>query len=213
MGIAISSYVPPSQTSSTVSRTTVPRPSDEKDAPAADKVTLQGQSPAQAAEPATYADPRVGQPRPDLQSMLEESDRKTQQVMDLILPLLQQQGLNMAKVVSGEQRLTADPETIKAAKAAIADDGEYGVQQVAERILSFAKAVIGDDPAKLATIRAAVEKGFQQAAQVLGGQLPDISQRTHTAIMAEFDRWANEGIPSGDTVSLAPKEESTDVKG
>jgi hypothetical protein len=42
---------------------------------------------------------------------------------------------------------------------------------------------------------------------MLGGSLPEISQKTHTAIMAEFDRWASDGIPSGDAVSLSPKEE------
>jgi hypothetical protein len=140
----------------------------------------------------------------DLASMLEESDRQVQEIIDRILPQVQQQGLNLAKVVSGEQKLQADPATIEKAKAAIADDGEFGVTQVAERILGFAKAAIGDDPAKLASIPAAVEKGFKEATDILGGTLPDISEKTHTAIMAEFDRWAKNGIPAGDTVKLTP---------
>lgn len=178
---------------------------EEKQAPVQqDKVTLG----AQQAEPLTYGDPRsskVGQS--DLANMLEESERKAQAIIDLIRPLVEQQGLNFAKVASGEQRLTADPADIEAAQAAIAEGGEFSVQKTAERILSFAKAAIGDDPSKLDAIRAAVEKGFQEAQQMLGGTLPDISQKTYAMIQGEFDRWKNEGIPSGDKVSLAAPAE------
>ncbi|MDO8702496.1 MAG: hypothetical protein Q7J77_08740 [Undibacterium sp.] len=153
----------------------------------------------------TYTDPRLTQAsqKPDLEALLEESNRKAQAIVDLILPLVEQQGLNLAKVVSGEQKLTADPKAIEAAKAAIAADGEFGVQKTAERILGFAKAAIGDDPAKLEKVRAAVERGFKEAADILGGTLPEISQQTLAAIQTEFDRWKTDGIPTGDTVSLA----------
>lgn len=153
----------------------------------------------------TYTDPRLNKanPKPDLEALLEESNRKAQAIVDLILPLVEQQGLNLAKVVSGEQKLTADPKTIAAAKAAIAPDGEFGVQKTAERILSFAKAAIGGDPAKLEKIRAAVELGFKQAADILGGTLPEISRQTLSAIQAEFDHWKADGIPAGDSVKLS----------
>jgi uncharacterized lipoprotein NlpE involved in copper resistance len=160
--------------------------------PATDKVTLGASKQA----PATYADPRskVAMTAADLSAMLEASDRKAQDVLDLILPLLLQQGLNLAKVVSGEQTLNADPATIAKAKAAIADDGEFGVQQVADRILNFAKGVIGDDPSKLEAVRAAVQDGFDEAAKIMGGKLPDISQKTYAAIMASFDQWQSQGM-------------------
>jgi hypothetical protein len=159
----------------------------------------------------TYADPRLSQANkasqtPDLAALLEESDRKAQEIIDLIRPLIEQQGLNLAKVVSGEQKLSVDPKTIEAAKAAIGPDGEFGVQKTAERILSFAKAAIGGDPAKLDKIRAAVEQGFKQASDMLGGSLPEISQQTLKAIQTEFERWKADGIPSGDTVTLAKTE-------
>jgi hypothetical protein len=153
----------------------------------------------------TYADPRVNKSsqKPDVEALLEESNRKAQEIINLILPLVEQQGLNLAKVVSGEQKLTADPETIAAAKAAIGPDGEFGVRKTAERILSFAKGAIGGDASKLDKIRAAVERGFKEAADILGGALPEISQQTLSAIEAEFDRWKAEGIPTGDTVKLS----------
>ena len=163
----------------------------------------------------TYADPRLAKAasKPDLQALLEESNRKAQAIVDLILPLVEQQGLNLAKLVSGEQKLNADPKTIAAAKAAIAPDGEFGVQKTAERILSFAKAAIGGDPAKLEKIRAAVEQGFQEAADILGGSLPEISQQTLSAIRSEFDRWKTDGIPTGDSVKLSLNSASEKVAG
>lgn len=209
MSIVISNYSTPSLPSAPASARNA-SVADTATPVATDKVTLQGQSP----EPVTYADPRNGaaQAAPDLASMLEESNRKAQAIIDLIVPLVKQQGLSMAKVVSGEQQLTVDAATIAKAKAAIAEDGEFGVKQVAERILSFAKMAIGGDPSKLDAIRAAVEKGFKEAAEMLGGTLPEISQKTHEVIMAEFDRWQSDGMPEGDTVSLSPKSEDAEAQ-
>lgn len=209
MSLSISPNSPNSPSSPTLPTSAAARQtandSTGKGTSAGDKVTLG----APAAAAGTYADPRKSVQTPaNLSAMLEESNRQAQAIIDLIMPLVQQQGLNLAKVVSGEQHLQADPATIEKAKAAIADDGEFGVKQVAERILSFAKAAIGDDPAKLATIRAAVEKGFKQASDILGGTLPEISQKTHDAIFAEFDRWQSEGIPAGDKVSLSSQDQT-----
>lgn len=209
MSITISNYLTPSLPTTQAGARNAPA-ANEATPVATDKVTLQGQSP----DPVTYTDPRSGtaQAAPDLASMLEDSNRKAQAIIDLIVPLVKQQGLNMAKVVSGEQQLTVDAATIAKAKAAIAEDGEFGVKQVAERILSFAKMAIGSDPSKLDAIRAAVEKGFKEAADMLGGTLPEISQKTHEVIMAEFDRWQSDGIPEGDTVSLSPTEEESEAR-
>lgn len=156
---------------------------------------------SQKAETLTYGKPRA---LPEnLAAMLEESDQKVQEMLDLLRPLIEQQGLTMSKVASGEQKLTVDQKTINSAKDAISEDGELGVRKVAERILSFAKYAIGDDPSKMQKIRDAVELGFSQAKEALGGTLPEISQQTYETIMAEFDRWEKEGIPQGETVSLA----------
>ncbi|GGC98394.1 DUF5610 domain-containing protein [Undibacterium terreum] len=178
---------------------------------AQDKVTLSSASSSNVKD-VTYADPRTSQTaktgQTDLAAMLAESDRKAQQIIDLIRPLVEQQGLNIAKVASGEQKLTADPATIAAAKDAIAPDGDFGVKKTAERILSFAKASIGDDPSKLDAIRAAVEKGFSEAKAALGGTLPDISQQTYQAIQDTFDSWKANGIPSGDAVVTLPDASS-----
>ncbi|NHZ33634.1 hypothetical protein [Massilia rubra] len=161
-----------------------------------DKVTLSGPS----EPPLTYGAPRAAtvQAPPDLDALLAESDRQAQEVINLILPAVEQQGLNLAKVISGEQKLTADPATIAEAKAATGDEGEFSVAKVSGRILDFAKAAIGDDPSKLASIRAAVEQGFEDAAKALGGTLPELSEKTRSTIMAAFDSWADDGSTVAD---------------
>lgn len=153
----------------------------------------------------TYSKPRA-EAATDIQAMLDESNRKVDELMNLIRPLVEQQGLSLAKVASGEQKLTVDQATIDKAKADIAEDGEFGVRKVSERILSFAKYAMGNDPANLDKIRDAVKLGFDQAKEALGGALPEISQQTYNTIMAEFDRWEKDGIPEGSTVSLSKPE-------
>ncbi|MFC3533552.1 hypothetical protein ACFOLG_15340 [Vogesella facilis] len=173
-----------------------------------EKVTL-GQQDDTAA--LTYDKPRKSEApqQVDLTAMLEESDRKAGEMLQLLGNLIQKQGLEWKKVVSGEQKLSADPETIKAAQAAIAEDGEFGVRKTAERILSFARSMIGDDPSRLEAVRDAVSQGFDQAKEMLGGALPDISQQTYDTIMAEFDRWATDGLPGDTSISLKPAEQSS----
>lgn len=91
------------------------------------------------------------------------------------------------------QGLEVDAATSAQASAMIAEDGEWGVEQTATRILDFAKALSGGDSSKIETLRKAVEKGFKQAEAVWGGTLPDISQQTYDRVMEGFDAWASEG--------------------
>jgi len=179
---------------------------------AGDKVSLDSSSGVK--DSPVYGDPRTKvSSSSDVASAVEEANRKAQQITDLIKSAVQQQGLQLSKVVSGEQKITASADDIKAAQAAVADGGEFSAQKTAERILTFAKAAIGGDPAKLQKIRDAVEKGFKEAADILGGSLPDISQQTLKAVRAEFDRWQSQGLPTGDTVSLSsPAQASSDIK-
>lgn len=173
-----------------------------------DTVTLGG---AETIAP-TYADPRTSvavASQSDLMTQLEQSKQQTQAIVNMIMPLVREQGLNFAKVVSGTQRVHADAAEIAKAKAAISEDGAYGVLQVASRILNFAKSAIGDDPTRLEKIREAVARGFNAAREALGGVLPDISQQTHDAISAAIDRWQSEGIPKGEVKLAAPASSDT----
>lgn len=79
------------------------------------------------------------------------------------------------------------------AQALISEDGYWGVNKTSERILDFAKAISGGDPSKIDLLRNAFQKGYDQAAALWGGELPDISKQTYDKVMEGFDEWAASG--------------------
>lgn len=87
---------------------------------------------------------------------------------------------------------TVDEATVAQAKADIAEDGYWGVNQTSDRMLDFAKALAGDDTSKIEDMRNAIKKGFDAAKKLWGGELPSISQQTYDATMEKLDKWAEE---------------------
>lgn len=87
---------------------------------------------------------------------------------------------------------TVDPATKAQAQADIAEDGYWGVEQTSDRIIDFANALTGGDPDKLEEMRDAFLKGFKQAEKMWGGELPELSQKTYDAVVAKFDKLAEE---------------------
>lgn len=85
----------------------------------------------------------------------------------------------------------ATPEAIAQAKKDVAEDGYWGVEQTSDRIVEFAKALSGNDPSKAEELLDAFKKGFREATQAWGRELPDISKRTYEAVEAKFDAWKN----------------------
>ncbi len=109
---------------------------------------------------------------------------------DMVADLFKKQGLSQ-QVPTGDGQVDIDKITPDQATGLVADDGYFGIAKTSDRIVDFATGLAGGDTSKLDTIKAAVEKGFNQAMAALGGQLPDISQSTHDAIMEKLDAWAN----------------------
>lgn len=133
----------------------------------------------------------------ELSYMMSQAERQTKNFEKLVSSIFQKQSnkaglINMAN--SGNlknfyKNLTVDAKTIAQAKKDISEDGYYGVKQTSDRILSFAKAVAGNDPKKLQEMRNAVEKGFKKVERMWGDKLPEISQQTYDRVMETFDKW------------------------
>ena len=87
--------------------------------------------------------------------------------------------------------LKADPETIAQAKKDIASDGYWGAEQTSDRILSFAKALAGDNPDKAEELLNAFKKGFSQATKSWGRDLPSLCSDTYDLVEKKFDKWMN----------------------
>ena len=80
------------------------------------------------------------------------------------------------------------------AQEMVGENGFFGVQQTTDRIMSFAKALVGENASAedIEKMREAVQRGFDEVAHLFGGfnNLPGVTQDTHAAIMQAFDDWA-----------------------
>lgn len=129
-----------------------------------------------------------------------DADARLSQLQGIVEQLITKQGKASDQVSIWSQfrqgildgSISVDAATAKQAQEDISDDGYWGVKQTSERILDFAKALTGGDASKVEEMRAAIEKGFSQAAKLWGDELPEISQKTHEAVMKGLDEWAKE---------------------
>lgn len=122
----------------------------------------------------------------------------------MVQALFQKQG-NTSNVADGnplEGLLEIDEQTQLDAQEAISENGYWGVNQTADRILEFAKALSGGDPSLIEELKNGVLAGFEAAERAWGGSLPDICYQTREKIMEGFDEWAN-----GETESVAQKDD------
>ena len=158
-------------------------------------------NPAKANEAAAVYESSASKPysskkvaNPELVNQLKAAnDARVAQLEDIVHKLIAGQGDAYGKANNIWQFLasgnfTVDPATKAQAQADIAEDGYWGVNATSDRIVDFAVALAGDDPEKLEEMRAAFQKGFDQATKTWGGELPDISQRTYDAVMEKFDK-------------------------
>lgn len=119
----------------------------------------------------------------------------------LVLNMLKEQGIDF-KIATGEagtEEIDISQLTQEDAQALIAEDGYFGVDKTSDRIVNFAIGIAGGDPSRLAAIKEGVDKGFNEALEAFGGQLPDISYDTYDAVMKKLDDWAQKtasGQPS-----------------
>ena len=94
----------------------------------------------------------------------------------------------MLKVLAkGDFRV--DEQTKLQAQQDISEDGYYGVKQTSERLFDFACALAGDDVDKMKEMQQAMAKGFKQATEAWGKDLPDICQQTLDAANKKFEEY------------------------
>ena len=125
---------------------------------------------------------------------LQDNNDKLQGWLDEGVGILNFDGVQIDASRFALPEVATNPED--AAKA-VSDDGDWGVDAVATRIFDLADAIAGGDPEKLATMRAAVEEGFNQAGIAWNNatglnSMPDITEKTYNEIMSRFDKRAEE---------------------
>lgn len=125
------------------------------------------------------AETRVSQLRSLVESMFLKQGEKAQNANDI-----------WKFLASGDY--TVDKATADAAKEAISEDGYWGVKQTSQRIFDMAVALSGGEPEKMDKMLDAFKKGFKQATNAWGKELPDISQQTYSAVLEKFETYKNE---------------------
>lgn len=130
-----------------------------------------------------------------IQQLKADAEKRTEQMRSLVEKMMTKQGAAIGNADSmwkflASGNYTVDAETKAQAQADIAEDGYWGVEKTSDRIVDFAKALAGNDPDKMDEMKNAFIKGFKQATKTWGKELPDISQRTYSAVMEKFNKWS-----------------------
>ena len=125
-----------------------------------------------------------------------DAEARTSQLQSLVEKMISKQGQTLGTADDmwsflAKGNLKADPETIAQAKKDVAEDGYWGAEQTSDRILSFAKALSGDDPDKAEELLNAFKKGYSQATKSWGGNLPSLCSDTYDLVEKKFGEWMN----------------------
>lgn len=129
--------------------------------------------------------------------MKADAEEHTKQLQNIVQQLMTKQGQtysvanDMWKFLASG-KFEVDEATKAQAQEDVSEDGYWGVKQTSGRILDFATALTGGDPSKIEDMREAFKKGYKQAEKTWGGELPEISKQTYDAVMAGFDKMAEE---------------------
>lgn len=74
------------------------------------------------------------------------------------------------------------------AAALVAKDGFFGIEQTSDRIANFVITTSGGDEKLMRSAREGMLLGFQQAEEMWGGKLPEISQKTMQSAIEKVDK-------------------------
>jgi len=114
-----------------------------------------------------------------------------EKLQKIVADIFKEQGVS-AKVALDGREIDITELTPEEAQDLIAEDGYFGVEKTAERIFQFAVGIADGDRGRIDAIREGIDRGFQEALDAFGGQLPDISYDTYDAVMKKLDDWLSQ---------------------
>lgn len=148
----------------------------------------------QSEKKATYNNPGIAKPDiKRIEQLKKEAEDALRPLRQMVEELLKKQGMTFkaAELKPYEGGMVEiDDETRAEAQRLISDDGEYGIENTANRLFEFAKAVSGNDKTKINELKSAIEQGYKLAEKAFGGALPEISKKTLERTMEKLDQWA-----------------------
>jgi hypothetical protein len=139
----------------------------------------------------TYARPVGKVNQAAIHKLRAESEKAFESLRRLVEQLLQRQGYSVRNIQAGLDELQVDETARVEAAALIAEDGPLGAEAVSNRIVEFAIAISGGDKSKVEQLKGAIEEGFRQVREMLGG-LPEVSVKTYDLVMSKLDDWVQQ---------------------
>lgn len=132
-----------------------------------------------------------------VQQLKADQESRQKSLTDLVQKMLGKQattyGIAMGDdsiwKIFADGNFTVDEAAKAQAQEDISEDGYWGVKQTSQRLFDFASALAGDDVDKMREMQAAMEKGFGQAKEAWGKELPEISGQTLDAANALFEEY------------------------
>jgi len=129
-----------------------------------------------------------------IEKLMKEAEQRTAELRSLVEKMLLKQGQKFVSLADTfdmikEGTLEVDDEVATEAAKEVAEDGYWGVEQTSDRLVSFAKALAGNDPAYADTMLEALQKGFDEATKAWGGELPELCQKTLEATQKKLNDW------------------------
>lgn len=152
-------------------------------------------------EQITYSKPKTNYTN-EVNTLLEDHARQIEEFKDKILSMISKQNESSNAKILGLD-LTVSNDDIEAAKQSISDDGEWGVDAVATRIMNMAYSLSGGDTSKLELLKNAVIDGFKEAGfdpdNREKSNMPEITGQTYDEVIKRFDDWKNDTNTNTDT--------------
>lgn len=121
--------------------------------------------------------------------MKQEQANHNKQLQNLVDQLLSKQANKYTSLAEMFKNIEVDPATAAQAQKDIGEDGYWGVKQTSDRLVEMAQALSGGDATKADEMIKAIKKGYDQAAEAWGGELPDICQKTIDAATEKLNQW------------------------
>ena len=112
-----------------------------------------------------------------------------QDVLDFLSGKESQSGMNLENTgYTGKPIIELSQDE---AKELVSDEGYFGVTQTSNRVANFVFSFAGDNLEILEKGREGIVKGFEEAKELFGGELPEISYKTQERTLALIDEKIN----------------------
>ncbi|MCP4218968.1 MAG: hypothetical protein GY765_30320 [bacterium] len=161
---------------------------------------------------AIYKNPKLALDSATVQQFLDQNEEIHESVTQIVTDMFHRQGITDEQIKEGEiKNFTVDEMARAEAEKLIGPGGDLSPEKVSDRIVDFSIAAFGGNKEKYDIIKTAIDRGFAEAKHMLGGELPEISNKTYDLIQDKLQQWLDgDSKETGENTVQATDENQTD---